>query len=1087
MADLYILNQEDKIQTVYSNKSENAPAFWDAPFMEELNKESELTFKVLGNQKDAKHITPENQVVFEDKDRDFRLFIIKEVEQTDEDIAEIEATCEPAYLELNDDIIEDRRNREYTAKEALEKALKDTRWESGKVDDLGKETNNFYYVNVVEAIEDILDTWGAELKTRVKIEDNEIKHRYIDILERRGEDVGKKWEMGKDVTSFSRTIKSYPKTAMYGRGASKNKNSVDDSDIDNDSDDDEEGHSRKLDFGDVVWKIEDDDPADKSADQKWVGDEDARKKFGRKNKDGEMEHRFGIFEDDDIDDKEELLEKTWEELQDQKEQSQNFEMDVVLLGELTGYGHEKVRLGDTTHMISHNFHEPVEVRERVIKFEYDLADEDNSGKVELGDYNDLVTDDDRLEKVESELGDNKDKWDEASEPITDDRFPDDKPEVPSDFKATGIFSSVKLTWEYESASYVSNYELYGSKNEGFDPDNENLIYRGKTSSYSHSVDPDETWYYRLRAVNTHDTKSEFTREKSADTKYIKTDDMLFGSVTKDILDDLSVEADKLADESVKEEKIANAAVGNAAIKNAVIDNSHLKDAIIDDAHIKELSGEVFKTKSIKSDKLDVSDLSAVSADLGKVTAGEIEGVTGTFEGKVSSFKEESTENSDSEFESQLVSGVEIDDGIIGGISRETVANIGSQSELGSFVLDNEGLKFTTYQYNHYGTNLIDTGRVQKGKKVDYKKGKRKDGDNKDYLSHYIHVNEKTEYETDGVLTNDDYGIAFYDKEKDYLDGTQDKDFKTPKDCKYVRVTIEKPKLQDCYLRKKDEINDMPVEKGEVLDWIDDPTVPVLYKTIFSGKKLRMEDERSNSFELTMNTDREGAELNSTLTVNKGLYLDHDHILTSLRIVRDSDTEVYEDAAWKIADAGDFTDNSQLKIDFTKFTLDLDEFKVNASNKTEIESDEVILSSKDGDLRFYKNGALHLEIDGKKKWQASHNGNITADGWVKGKEFKNSSSEKIKQDISEWDKDAVDLINESTIYNFRFIKDVDEFGDDANYTQGLIIGKDYNLPDDIVEEDEDEGEKDETINIYRMTSWSWKAIQELDKRLQKLED
>ncbi|MBU5224279.1 hypothetical protein KQH89_17655, partial [Vibrio cholerae] len=49
---------------------------------------------------------------------------------------------------------------------------------------------------------------------------NRIVGRYIDILTMRGTDTGKRWEMDKDILSIRHQVQSYPKTALYGRGAS---------------------------------------------------------------------------------------------------------------------------------------------------------------------------------------------------------------------------------------------------------------------------------------------------------------------------------------------------------------------------------------------------------------------------------------------------------------------------------------------------------------------------------------------------------------------------------------------------------------------------------------------------------------------------------------------------------------------------------------------------------------------------------------------------------------------------------------------------------------------------------------------------
>ncbi|MFE0507822.1 hypothetical protein ACWF7H_26195 [Peribacillus butanolivorans] len=52
-----------------------------------------------------------------------------------------------------------------------------------------------------------INTWGGELCDGVEIEDNRITGRFIDILPRRGEDIGKRWEIDKDILSITENKK----------------------------------------------------------------------------------------------------------------------------------------------------------------------------------------------------------------------------------------------------------------------------------------------------------------------------------------------------------------------------------------------------------------------------------------------------------------------------------------------------------------------------------------------------------------------------------------------------------------------------------------------------------------------------------------------------------------------------------------------------------------------------------------------------------------------------------------------------------------------------------------------------------------
>ncbi|MCM2983847.1 gp58-like family protein [Niallia circulans] len=413
MSNLLIFDPADNLLAVLSNEAEEACAFWDAPFKEAINQGSTFEFTADGTHEDSKYIIAENQVAFMDKDGAFRLFVIKEPERINGEYGpEIHAICEPAMLELNDEIITDVRPFNTTLRDALTRALNGVRWQVGQTaEDFGLNSTNFYYISVTEAIEDIVNTWGGEIRDRVEIHGNRIVGRYIDILTMRGTDTGKRWEMDKDILSIRHQVQSYPKTALYGRGASL--------ELEDEDGNATGGFSRKISFAEVEWKKANGDPVDKPKGQEWVGDSEALGIYGRPNKDGTLRHRFGIFESSEQEDPAQLLLETWNALQEQKHPLDNYEMDVFLMEELTGYEHEKVRLGDITVAIDRSFAKPIEAEERVISFEYDVADPEHSGKVELGQFINLYDAelDNRVDKLERKINDRAGIWDNATKVI----------------------------------------------------------------------------------------------------------------------------------------------------------------------------------------------------------------------------------------------------------------------------------------------------------------------------------------------------------------------------------------------------------------------------------------------------------------------------------------------------------------------------------------------------------------------------------------------------------------------------------------------------------------------------------------------
>src|SRR5690625_6624992 len=96
---------------------------------------------------------------------------------------------------------------------------------------------------------------------------------YMVIMSRWAINTDKLWKNYKDIIEITRLTQSYPKTALYVRGASLETEGG--------------GFSRLLTFEDVEWSVANGDPVDKPLGQKWVGDPDALYKYGRRKLDVE--------------------------------------------------------------------------------------------------------------------------------------------------------------------------------------------------------------------------------------------------------------------------------------------------------------------------------------------------------------------------------------------------------------------------------------------------------------------------------------------------------------------------------------------------------------------------------------------------------------------------------------------------------------------------------------------------------------------------------------------------------------------------------------------------------------------------------
>ncbi|TLS37729.1 prophage endopeptidase tail family protein [Pseudalkalibacillus caeni] len=617
---IYIFDPADNLLAVTTN-------YIEAPFEETVNEAVSFEFVLPGDDEDAAFVVGGNQVAFRDLEGRFRLFVIREPEDEDGEGGPVKrALCLPAMDELNDSLVEDIRPQDKTAAYTLPLILAGTRYQAGNIADLGVQSTNFYYISTMESLSKMIKVWGGEVVDRVEFNENGITGRFIDFVTRRGMDTGKRWEIDKDIENIRRSVRYYPKTALYGKGKSLETEAG--------------GYTRKITFADVQRSIANGDLFDKPLGQEWVGDPEALQEHGLPAADGSVNHRFGMYEDSEEEDPEKLLDSTWASLQDAKNPIAEYEMSVSTFEGISGQEHELARIGDTGTAIDKNLNPAIVIEARVMKMKYDIGDP-SDGEITLGNYIDLFEDDKRLDWVVNKVNDRGGLWDQGGGPITDSDFENITPGIPQKVDATGGFKNIMLMWEFISASYIAHYEVYGSEVAGFAPDPSNLLWRGKTSGFVHEAGNAKKWYYRVRAVNYHGVASDYSPEVSAQTARVLTDEILFGAVTAEKIADLAVEAEKLADSAVTATKIANLAVGTAAIANLAVTNAKLgllavKEGNIEDAAITRAKIGDLAVDDAKIANLDAAKLKAHTVIANDITfTGALSGATGTFAGTVS--------------------------------------------------------------------------------------------------------------------------------------------------------------------------------------------------------------------------------------------------------------------------------------------------------------------------------------------------------------------------------------------------------------------------------------------------------------------
>ena len=393
---------------------------------------------------------------------------------------------------MGNNIIEDKRVINDTALTALDKVVENTPYSTGIVEDFENNNINFYFISSLAGLNDIVDTYKCEFKTRVIINAlGIIQAKYIDLVHRLGNDTGLRFTYDINVNSIERTTSDDNHfNVLYGRGSSLET--------------EDGGYSRKITFQDVAWTTPE-NPINKPLGQKFIEDAESIKKYGRLE---------GLYENDKINNPEILLKKTYEKLQEVKDLNYSYVVDAEDLRNFEGFEHYKYTFGDSIIVLDEDENITVEARILEITKEVDLINNAQQIKITLGNYrNGLIENEDDIKDVIDNI---KDKIDNITDnELNDSEFPDTLPDAPT-ISGKGLFATIMLEWSYENKMYYT-YELFASKIKDFSPGPTNKIFEGKASAFLHEVNPEETWYYRARAKNTHDHYTDYSTQLAVST------------------------------------------------------------------------------------------------------------------------------------------------------------------------------------------------------------------------------------------------------------------------------------------------------------------------------------------------------------------------------------------------------------------------------------------------------------------------------------------------------------------------------------------------------------------------------------------
>ena len=261
---------------------------------------------------------------------------------------------ELAYQELSSKgYIEDKRPVDSDAQTLMNIALDGSGYKLGVVNVSGKAKTNFYYIDHLSAISNVVELLGGEIYFYVSITGSKITGRYMDYVAQQGTNTSKTFADGSNLITVDRKRDmSSVYTAILPRGKGEQ--------VSSGEGDTPDGYGRRIDISGVTWSKAKGNPLDKKSGDKILVDPDATAEYG--NADGTPRLLLKTY--DDIEDANILINKAYMDLMMVNKPAVQYSATVANVGDM--------QLGDTI-VIMHS-KRSMSYRTRVFHITYDLID-----------------------------------------------------------------------------------------------------------------------------------------------------------------------------------------------------------------------------------------------------------------------------------------------------------------------------------------------------------------------------------------------------------------------------------------------------------------------------------------------------------------------------------------------------------------------------------------------------------------------------------------------------------------------------------------------------------------------------------------
>lgn len=122
------------------------------------------------------------------------------------------------------------------------------------------------------------------------------------------------------------------------------------------------------------------------------------------------------------------------------------------------------------------------------------------------------------------------------------------------------------------------------------------------------------------------------------------------------------------------------------------------------------------------------------------------------------------------------------------------------------------------------------------------------------------------------------------------------------------------------------------------------------------------------------------------------------------------------------------------------------------------------------------GSLQMPKDAHANFWGTGSGTTIDSQGITTPNVTQTSLESIKKNISKFDKNATDIINNSDIYEYNLKPDEDT----DKKIIGFVIGDNYKTPSEVIDKN------GQAVSLYSAIGILWKAVQELSARVEQLE-